>query len=311
MRSLFYVMLSQISLALDSSGVYTPVVVSSVTVPQYGVQGKHAVLYCSYRSVQPVYSVRWYKNGKEFFSYLPGKSEPISVHDLPGITVDIGKSSIYQVTLNHLTLGSTGRYRCEVSEEGPMFATDSSFGDMLVVVVPLDGPKILGAESRYSVGEKMAINCSSEATLPPANLTWYINQQPVTSAHLVQYPVVNISYNHEDILHTNTVGLLHTVRRHDFQHMNHKQMKIKCVASIFDAYYKVVEIVVGKSRRRKIVKVSNRNKNKYTYLTKNSEADNSGQLNSPSNPTSSSFVNSCYKISIPTFLLFSLLGSHL
>ena len=50
-------------------------------------------------------------------------------------------------------------------------------------------------------------------------------------------------------------------------------MKIKCVASIFDAYYKVVEIVVGKSRRRK---VSNKNKNKYTYHTKNTEIDSSG-----------------------------------
>ena len=95
------------------------------------------------------------------------------MHDLPGITVDvslslamqtvaklssgllllspqfqIGKSSIYQVTLNYLTLGSTGRYRCEVSEEGPMFATDSAFGDLLVVVVPLDGPKILATKSR-------------------------------------------------------------------------------------------------------------------------------------------------------------------
>ena len=54
-------------LALESVSVYSPVVVSSVTVPQYGVEGKHAVLYCSYRSVQPVYSVRWYKSGKEFF----------------------------------------------------------------------------------------------------------------------------------------------------------------------------------------------------------------------------------------------------
>ena len=52
-------------------------------------------------------------------------------------------------------------------------------------------------------------------------------------------------------------------------------MKIKCVASIFDAYYKVVEIVVGKSRRRKVVKVTKRNKNKYTYLTKDTE-DSSG-----------------------------------
>ena len=37
----------------------------------------------------------------------------------------------------------------------------------------------------------------------------------VTSAHLQQYPVINITYNHEDILHTNTVGLIHTVRRQD------------------------------------------------------------------------------------------------
>ena len=53
--------------ALDSATAYSPVSVSSVTVPQYGVYGEHAVLYCKYSSVQPVYSVRWYKNGKEFF----------------------------------------------------------------------------------------------------------------------------------------------------------------------------------------------------------------------------------------------------
>ena len=53
--------------ALDSATAYSPVSVSSVQVPQYGVHGEHAVLYCKYSSVQPVYSVRWYKNGKEFF----------------------------------------------------------------------------------------------------------------------------------------------------------------------------------------------------------------------------------------------------
>ena len=53
--------------ALDQATAYSPVSVSGVTVPQYGVWGEHAVLYCSYSSVQPVYSVRWYKNGKEFF----------------------------------------------------------------------------------------------------------------------------------------------------------------------------------------------------------------------------------------------------
>ena len=52
------------------------------------------------------------------------------------------------VTLSPLSLDTTGRYRCEVSEEGPMFATDSAYGDLLVVVVPEEGPKFVGARTR-------------------------------------------------------------------------------------------------------------------------------------------------------------------
>ena len=37
---------NQPSSGLDSGSAYAPVIVSGVTVPQYGVEGKHAVLYC-------------------------------------------------------------------------------------------------------------------------------------------------------------------------------------------------------------------------------------------------------------------------
>ena len=89
-----------------------------------------------------------------------------------------------------------------------MFATDSAYADLLVVVVPQNGPRITGLHkkrsgvsynlwvvtspakhstmivtsfviSRYSIGDSLELNCSSELTLPPANLTWYINQRPV------------------------------------------------------------------------------------------------------------------------------------
>ena len=53
------------------------------------------------------------------------------------------------VVLSKLNLESTGRYRCEVSEEGPTFATDSAHGDLLVVVLPDAGPQIEGARLRY------------------------------------------------------------------------------------------------------------------------------------------------------------------
>ena len=50
--------------------------------------------------------------------------------------------------------------------------------------------QMIGAERinkfnfRYSLGESLSLNCSSEATLPPANLTWYINQKPVQKSSI-------------------------------------------------------------------------------------------------------------------------------
>ena len=52
------------------------------------------------------------------------------------------------VSVVPISLSDQGRYRCEVSEEGPMFATDSEYGDLLVVVVPQNGPRIDGAQNR-------------------------------------------------------------------------------------------------------------------------------------------------------------------
>ena len=40
----------------------------SVGVPKYAIQGKKAVLECPYElDGQNLYSVKWYKNGREFF----------------------------------------------------------------------------------------------------------------------------------------------------------------------------------------------------------------------------------------------------
>ena len=39
----------------------------------------------------------------------------------------------------------------QVSEEAPTFATDSKFGDLLVVVVPRQGPRIVGAHERFFI----------------------------------------------------------------------------------------------------------------------------------------------------------------
>ena len=104
-----------------------------------------------------------------YFSYLPGKPDnPITTHEVAGINLDVRtappdtagqiiKTSLQShlsdqqsVYLGRLSQASTGRYRCEVSGEGPMFATDSAYADLLVVVVPQNGPRITGLHKKRS-----------------------------------------------------------------------------------------------------------------------------------------------------------------
>ena len=124
-----------------------------------------------------------------------------------------------------------------MSDEAPTFATDSKFGDLLVVVVPQHGPQIQGAHERYSKGDRVEMNCTVAATMPPANSSWYINQRLVSGRQLQHHPVLNWTSAREGRLHTASLGLHHTLTRRDFRHNN--GVKFKCVAAIYDAYYKV------------------------------------------------------------------------
>ena len=45
--------------------------VQKVGVPEYGVAGKMAALTCTFSPTAGIYSLRWYKNGQEFFRYTP------------------------------------------------------------------------------------------------------------------------------------------------------------------------------------------------------------------------------------------------
>ena len=57
----------------------------------------------------------------------------MTVYVRPGVEVDKKRSNEKSVTLRNLQQKTTGRYRCEVSTEGPTFATESKYGDLLVV----------------------------------------------------------------------------------------------------------------------------------------------------------------------------------
>lgn len=210
------------------------ILLRNVGVPSFAVQGKEAVLTCDYDlEGQSLYSVKWYKNGLEFFRYLPGSANPMTVYARPGFFVDRERSNREEVTLRDLTMKSTGRYRCEVSTEAPSFATVSNFGDMVVVVLPETGPIIEGGKERYKLDDKVDVNCTSGDSKPAADLLWFINGQPVDDENLlIQYPIRNTSHD----LHQATLGLKFTVLPEHFSEGG--DMKFKCTATIASIYWK-------------------------------------------------------------------------
>ena len=93
---------------------------------------------------------------------------------------------------------TAGEYRCEVTADDYMTVDRSAKTDVVgkttttstmatmanplfvYIAVPRSGPTISGQKSRYAVGDRVHLNCSSNSSDPLADLTWYINGRTVS-----------------------------------------------------------------------------------------------------------------------------------
>ena len=78
--------------------------------------------------------------------------------------------------------------------------------------------------------------------------------------------------------------------RSDFGHG--KIVTVKCVASIYDIYYKMVETrILRDKKNRRIIKMDKNkiNNNKYTYLVENDEYDDNASKGKPQYENTASF----------------------
>lgn len=206
---------------------------TEVRVPKHTVRDHPVRLECHYEMEgDALYAVKWYKDGNEFYRYVPRDNPPIQVFDLKGINVDVQNSSNEQVVLDPVELESSGKYRCEVSAEAPSFQTVSEHAEMTVVVLPDEDPHITGGKPRYQIGDYVRVNCTSGRSKPAVHLTWYINSEPADHGLVRQYePIVSGS----DRLETSILGLEFRVKP---KHFKRGDMKLKCLATISTVYWK-------------------------------------------------------------------------
>jgi hypothetical protein len=61
-----------------------------LVIPQHVVRGQNVRLECNFDLDNVIlYSVKWYKDGNEFYRYVPREKPPVLVFALPGVTVDV------------------------------------------------------------------------------------------------------------------------------------------------------------------------------------------------------------------------------
>jgi len=205
---------------------------SQVNVPPFGLGGQSVELGCEYDTQgDQVYSVKWYKGGLEIFRHIPTNSPPMAVFSRPGVNIDTKLSNSTLLHLSNLTVASTGRYRCEVSTEAPMFSTESKYGDLLVIVLPSHPPQISGDNNVsfefLAPGDNVQLSCRSDQSKPAADLIWLINSEKVNETNVETLPIT--SHNDTLLFSSNSFLNITLTKEHFTQD---GKIEISCVASI-------------------------------------------------------------------------------
>ncbi|KAJ9596705.1 hypothetical protein L9F63_012270 [Diploptera punctata] len=178
-----------------------------------------------------LYSVKWYKDGSEFFRYMPDYEPEIRAVKSSGINVDLKQSGMNMVTITDLQFNNSGNYKCEVSTEAPNFDTVANSSNMTVMSYPDEDPTIDGVLPTYSIGDHVSANCTSGKSKPVANMTWYINGVEVDSWQEYRQSVDEAD---PPGFHSMTVGLHFQVHSSHFTNKEERssRIEIRCTSTL-------------------------------------------------------------------------------
>nr|XP_024214671.1 uncharacterized protein LOC106686416 [Halyomorpha halys] len=155
-------------------------------------------------------------------------------------SVQLSSSERETVQLVEVEVGTSGRYKCEVSGEAPYFHTATNSAELLVLVLPAVGPTISGAAPRYAPGDQVNLICASGPAHPTPSLAWYINGSPVNDSQVTEYP----PETDEEGLMTSRLGL--TIRaEYNSEDPEGGEMRLKCASSLGSIYWASREATLG------------------------------------------------------------------
>ncbi|CAG7815630.1 unnamed protein product [Allacma fusca] len=169
--------------------------------------------------------------------------------------------------------------------------------------LPKEGPHIDGGRPRYTPGDSVRVNCTSSRSRPAATLAWFINGEPAEEANLHRYPPVR----DEDGLETSILGLEFRVRH---KHFRKGDLKMKCLATIAQLYWRSNEESVEGDRPQKAPALESRETLNPGKREASSHSSSSGGVSWTMNG-SSSFISSSRSLSFVLVASVALLLNNL
>ncbi|KAL0831223.1 hypothetical protein ABMA28_002077 [Loxostege sticticalis] len=178
-------MLTFITFFMWMQGDVDSVRIVELRVSAHMAEGGDALLGCYYdMGHDSLYSLKWYKDDREFYRYVPKAHPTMRTFFVPGVKVDLNLSSANVVALKHLVRNSSGVYKCEVKGEMPSLTMDSRKQHVTIDLLPKSGPQVYGLRKDYHIGSHVDVNCTTSPSRPEAQLKWLINGKPAPNAYL-------------------------------------------------------------------------------------------------------------------------------
>ncbi|PBC32981.1 hypothetical protein APICC_08800 [Apis cerana cerana] len=186
-----------------------------IQIPTAVKKGDSAILNCWYDTEgDPLYTVKWYKGGREFYRYAPNEIPIFKTFPIGNLTVKKSESNATQVALTNLELDAAGVYSCEVSADAPSFQTACVQDTMNIV-----------AEENLT-DERTGAACKKNPLKP----------------HVRTYSPLDTNESEWQI---SQIGLQFLVTH---EHFAGGKLKIRCSASIYDIYWQSTEVSFEEDR---------------------------------------------------------------
>ncbi|XP_063704191.1 uncharacterized protein LOC134833703 [Culicoides brevitarsis] len=211
---------------------------TGIAVPTIADVRDSVSMSCSYNlGSDKLHSVKWYKDDREFFRYAPYQEQQVMMFPAVGVHLTKEPYDPYEcgrtkcrITLDNLSVGSTGTYKCEVSGDAPTFPIVFEASNMTVIALPRIDPVISGLGYRYEIGDFVVANCTSDISFPPAILNWYIND--IRAPHeWVQVLREQVSVADGFRVYSRSLELRFRLFRKLFDE-NNSRIKLRCVSNI-------------------------------------------------------------------------------